>query len=61
MLKGILNKKADDDATSRGGGNKNVIFLSCIEIKNGYLVTISVTRFGNLLDFGPLFKAFGNN
>ena len=22
---------------------------------------ISVTRFGDLLDFGPLFKAFGNN
>ena len=36
-------------------------FFSCIEIKNGYLVTISVIRFGNLLDFGPLFKAFGNN
>jgi len=24
-------------------------------------VIISVTRLGDLLDFGPLFKAFGNN
>ena len=24
-------------------------------------VVDSVTRFGNLLDFGPLFKAFGSN
>ena len=25
------------------------------------LATISVTRFGDLLDFGQFFKAFGNN
>ena len=26
-----------------------------------HLVTVSVTRFGDLLHFGQIFKAFGNN
>ena len=29
--------------------------------QNGWSIRISVTRSGDLLDFGQLFKAFGNN
>ena len=38
--------------------NKSNRFLY---LKNGFLLPPSVTRFGNLLAFGQLFKAFGNN
>ena len=34
---------------------------SCIPAKNVKLNLFSVTRLGDLLDFGQLFKAFGNN
>ena len=29
--------------------------------QNGKSLTVSVTRLGELLDFGHVFKAFGNN
>ena len=33
----------------------------CIKVVAWCLPPTSVTRLGNLLDFGQLFKAFGNN
>ena len=54
---------------SRKKEKKNMIFcsiLTCqffvlfIAIEASY-ITSSVTRSGDLLDFGQLFKAFGNN
>ena len=32
-----------------------------INIRKSLTLTISVTRLGDILDFGQLFKAFGNN
>ena len=38
------------------------IHLKCLaHVFYGKKVDVSVTRLGNLLDFGQLFKAFGNN
>ena len=37
--------------------NINVLHIGC----GDYSLAASVTRFGDLLDFGQLFKAFGYN
>ena len=49
------------------------IWIICVDIFQGFLLhgqksiyfnssnTVSVTRSGNFLDFGQIFKAFGNN
>ena len=47
----IVNKFSTHFSVEIDGGKK-IIFVG---------VGVSVTRLGNLLDFGKLFKAFGNN
>ena len=38
-----------------------ITYLSFIADSKHVFASFSVTRFGDLLDFGQLFKAFGNN
>ena len=51
----------DDDDDDDDGGVGLCINGQIGRRKKKDVVVISVTRLGDLLDFGKLFKAFGNN
>ena len=61
LMRGIIKKNEQTTAEGKTAASEASEAVIFIEIRRPITSSASVTRFGNLLHFGQLFKACGNN